>query len=145
VRLTLDEEGEHRATSAPLGQKPARWTYVLSETPVNSGDLLLRHKTSWRDLYEREAASHTADEAIFRNERGELTEGARSNIFVRRDGMLLTPPLSSGVLDGRLRAELIGQGACREAVLTLDDLAGEVFLGNSLRGLIPAVPHPAAG
>ena len=37
---------------------------------------------------------------MFCNERGELTEGARSNIFVERDGVLLTPPLSAGVLDG---------------------------------------------
>jgi para-aminobenzoate synthetase/4-amino-4-deoxychorismate lyase len=75
---------------------------------------------------------------IFVNERGEITEGARSNIFVKRDDILLTPPLESGVLDGRLRAELIVQGKAREAGLTSDDLAGEVYFGNSLRGLIPA-------
>jgi branched-subunit amino acid aminotransferase/4-amino-4-deoxychorismate lyase len=54
---------------------------------------------------------------------------------------LVTPPLEAGVLDGRLRAELIGQGKAREAVLTPDDLKGaEVYFGNSLRGLIPARP-----
>jgi len=75
---------------------------------------------------------------VFLNERGELTEGARSNIFLNRGGILLTPPLDAGVMDGRLRAELIAQGAAREAVLTPDDLAGEFYFGNSLRGLIPA-------
>jgi para-aminobenzoate synthetase/4-amino-4-deoxychorismate lyase len=140
VRLTLNETGEHRAAAEPLGPEPLSWTYAVSEARLDSSDLLLRHKTSWRDLYEREVARHAADEVLFLNERDELTEGARSNIFVRRDGMLLTPPLSSGLLDGRLRAGLIGQGACKEAVLTMADLAGEVFLGNSLRGLIPAVP-----
>ena len=84
------------------------------------------------------------DEAIFLNERGELTEGSRTNIFVRRGGRLLTPPLSAGVLDGVFRRELIEQGRCEEAMLTPDELAGEVFLGNSLRGLISAGPARSA-
>jgi para-aminobenzoate synthetase/4-amino-4-deoxychorismate lyase len=106
---------------------------------VSSTDLLLRHKTSWRALYDVEAARLGSDEAIFLNERGELAEGSRSNIFIRRDGKLLTPALSSGLLPGCLRAELIAQGNCAEAVLTEDDLNnGEVYFGNSLRGLIPA-------
>ncbi len=80
------------------------------------------------------------DEVLFRNERGEITEGARSNVFVRRGGILLTPPLECGVLNGCLRAELIDRTLAREERLTVKDLDGEVFLGNSLRGLIPARP-----
>jgi branched-subunit amino acid aminotransferase/4-amino-4-deoxychorismate lyase len=52
--------------------------------------------------------------------------------------VLLTPPLSSGLLPGILRAELLESGAAEEAVLTQADLSGEVYFGNSLRGLIPA-------
>jgi branched-subunit amino acid aminotransferase/4-amino-4-deoxychorismate lyase len=44
------------------------------------------------------------------------------------------------VLDGVLRRELIEHGKCVEAVVMADDLSGEAFLGNSLRGLIPAEP-----
>ena len=51
----------------------------------------------------------------------------------------MSPPLDAGVLDGRLRADLIAQGLAREAVLTPADLAGEVWFGNSLRGLVRAV------
>ena len=36
-----------------------------------------------------------------------VAEGARSNVFVERDGCLLTPPLSSGALPGVLRGELL--------------------------------------
>ena len=139
VRLTLDEMGQFHAIAAPLPPNPAHWTYAISSEPVDGADPLLRHKTNWREFYEGEAARYASDEVIFRNERGELTEGTRSNIFVRRGDKFLTPPLSCGVLDGRLRAELIGQGQCEEAVLTQADLNGEVFLGNSLRGLILAV------
>ena len=79
------------------------------------------------------------DELIFCNERGELAEGARSNIFIRSGDVWLTPPLDAGLLPGVLRAQMIGEGRAREAVLTPRDLAGEVWLGNSLRGLIRGV------
>jgi len=137
VRLTLDEVGRHKASAHDLAPNPPHWTYALSAARVHSADLLLRHKTNWRDLYDGEAARAGADEILFTNERGELTEGARSNIFVRRGDVLLTPPLAAGLLNGCLRAALIAEGKAREAVLYPADLEGEVLLGNSLRGLIP--------
>lgn len=140
VRLTLDEAGRHGATAHELLANPPYWTYAVSPESTDSRDLFLRHKTNWRALYENEVKRVGADEVIFMNERGEITEGARSNIFVKHGDMLLTPPLTGGVLDGRLRAELIASGKAREAVLTPDDLKGEVWFGNSLRGLIAARP-----
>ena len=138
VRLSLDEEGRHLATAHDLPPNPPHWTYRISPERTQSSDLLLRHKTSWRELYDRDHPG--CDEMLFCNERGELTEGARSNIFIRRGGILLTPPLAAGLLPGILRAELIARGEAREAMLTPDDLSGEIWLGNSLRGLIPAKP-----
>ena len=55
-----------------------------------------------------------------------------------RGEMLVTPPISSGLLGGVLRRELIEEGRCEECVLMPEDLVGNVLLGNSLRGLIPA-------
>ena len=133
VRLSLDEAGIHRAAAQDLPSNPAHWTYTLSPDRTHSADALLRHKTNWRDLYD---VVHPGDEIVFRNERGEITEGARSNVFVKRDDVLLTPPLVSGVLPGILRAELLASSRAREAILTPDDLDGEVYFGNSLRGLI---------
>ncbi|MGZ5938942.1 MAG: aminotransferase class IV, partial [Rhizomicrobium sp.] len=142
VRLALDETGAFNCSIAPIGAAPARWSYAISPHRVNSADELLRHKTDWRSFYDDEQARLArltgCDEAIFLNERGELAEGSRTNIFIRRAGKLVTPPLTAGVLDGVLRRELIESGACIEATLTPEDIAGEVFLGNSLRGLIPA-------
>jgi para-aminobenzoate synthetase/4-amino-4-deoxychorismate lyase len=139
VRLTLDEAGHHSARAAPLNANPPYWTYAVAAARIISTDLLQRHKTSWRALYDEQ--SGPADEILFCNERGELAEGARSNVFVERDGVLLTPLLSAGALDGRLRAELLANGRAREAVLIPADLDGAaVYLGNSLRGLIKAVP-----
>ena len=68
-----------------------------------------------------------------------MCEGARSTVFVEREGVLLTPPLASGCLAGVLRAELLASGRAVEAVLTEAELrtVPAVYLGNALRGLVP--------
>jgi para-aminobenzoate synthetase/4-amino-4-deoxychorismate lyase len=143
VRLTLSENGKFSCTAVSLLQEQSTWTYAISPQTVFA-DALARHKTSWRDLYDSEFARLTkasgCDEVIFLNERGEVAEGSRTNLFIARDGTLLTPPLTSGALDGCLRRALIEEGRCAEATLLPGDLANaEVYLGNSLRGLIRAV------
>jgi para-aminobenzoate synthetase/4-amino-4-deoxychorismate lyase len=140
VRLTLDEEGVFHASVQPLAPNPAYWTYVVSAQPTDSEDQLLRHKTNWRELYDDQVRRFGTDEVVFCNQKGEITEGARSNIFVQHGDILLTPPLEAGVLPGVLRSELIAEGKAREKRLKPEDLAGEVFFGNSLRGLIAAKP-----
>ncbi len=59
-------------------------------------------------------------------------------MFVERDGVLATPPMSRGLLPGVLREQLIEQGRAVEAELTEFDLARGFLIGNALRGLIPA-------
>ena len=142
VRLTLDEAGAFACLTAPLARAPQGWTFALSPHRVHSRDPLLQHKTSWREFFDHELTRleklTRCDEVLFQNERGELTEGSRSTIFIRRGDGLVTPPLAGGLLGGVLRGELLAAGRCVETSLTPDDLFGEVFLGNSLRGLIPA-------
>lgn len=148
VRLLLNEDGSVTVTTAaqPAGAPGAVMRYVVSDTRLSSGDQFLYHKTTRRELYDREwqhyADTLGSDEVIYLNERGELTEGSRTTIFVEKDGVLLTPPLLAGLLPGTLRAELIASGKAREAKLTLEDLGagGAVYLGNSVRGLMPAEP-----
>lgn len=146
VRLTLDETGIMDAAAADLGPTPKAWRYTISRKPLSSEDVFLQHKTTWREVYDaaarRAAEDDDADEVIFLNQRGEITEGSRSNVFVRIDGKLSTPPRTAGLLDGVLRRALLEDGSCVERALMPDDLmrAEEVWLGNSLRGLIPAAP-----
>ena len=143
VRLTLGHDGDVELTAVALDgpADPAPASVVLSPHRLDSRDLLLRHKTTARSLYDAELARATAGghfDALFENERGELCEGARSNLFLRVGGELLTPPLESGVLDGVLRRSLIESGAAREAVLRRADLtrAETVLMGNAVRGLV---------
>ena len=70
---------------------------------------------------------------------GLVTEGCFTNIFVERDGLLLTPPVGLGLLPGVLRRHLLDAGRAIEAELRLADLAGGFFIGNALRGLMPAL------
>lgn len=148
VRLLLSHDGTVSVTSFPMTPSvpDQKMQYVFSDHAVASDDVFLYHKTTIRDLYDGEYARASeqlgADEVLFVNEKGELTEGSRTNIFVERDGMLLTPPVASGLLAGTLRADLLAQGKARQAILTPDDLEGNdpVFLGNSVRGLLQAVP-----
>ena len=142
VRLTLDKAGAIDVQAFPLGDEPASPRLArLATTTIDSADPLRRHKTTARQLYDEALRGLDADspvfDVLFLNERGELAEGARSNVFVERDGRLLTPPLASGALPGVLRADLLASGRAVEAVLWPVDLQQGFWLGNALRGLIP--------
>lgn len=143
VRLTLAHDGRCRVTSAPLADaEGAQRLVVLAGDALAADDYLLRHKTTARSRYDRAlavlAGRTEVFDAIFLNTRGEVCEGARSNVFVERDGMLLTPPLSCGLLPGVMRRQLIESGRAVEQVLRLDDLrtAPALYMANALRGLI---------
>src|SRR5690606_36010579 len=142
VRLTLDRRGRIGLAATPLAADPLplRRAAVFPE-PADSADPFLRHKTTHRPLYARALAwaqERGFDEAVLLNERGEVTEGTRTTVFVRRGGRLLTPPLASGGLGGVYRAHLLAtRPDADEEVLTLADLFGAdaVYLCNALRGL----------
>ncbi|MGB4064449.1 MAG: aminodeoxychorismate synthase component I [Azonexus sp.] len=147
VRLTLAKDGSLDVRSFPLGVEPVGPRYaVLAAQRIESGYPLRRHKTTDRALYDEALKALDGDpqlfDVIFLNERGEVAEGARSNVFVEREGVLLTPPLASGALPGVLRAELLANGRAREAVLCPADLADGFWLGNALRGLVRVSLYP---
>jgi para-aminobenzoate synthetase/4-amino-4-deoxychorismate lyase len=141
VRLFLARSGVTALEAQPLGDVPAAMTAIALPMPVDHGDLRLAHKTSDRWFYDagsdaaREAG---ADTALFVRDDGRVTEGMVTNLFVERDGVLLTPPAALGLLPGVLRRSLIDGGKAHEADLTLDDLEGGFLLGNAVRGLVPA-------
>jgi para-aminobenzoate synthetase/4-amino-4-deoxychorismate lyase len=107
--------------------------------PVSSDDFRLRHKTSDRAFYKGAREEAGAFEVIFEDEAGFLTEGSFTNIFVARDGKLVTPPLSRGLLPGIFRERLIATGEAVEEDLVVADLVNGFHIGSSVRGLLPAV------
>ncbi|MBG0794146.1 aminotransferase class IV [Methylocystis sp. H62] len=145
VRLVLARDGTIETSVTPIEPIPpdAVWRVAVAKRRFSSADPLLRHKTTRRALYEdalgEAAQRYGADEVLFQNERDELCEAARCNLFAPEGETLLTPPLSCGLLPGTLRAALIAQGRARESILRLEDISrSEFFLGNSVRGLVRA-------
>jgi para-aminobenzoate synthetase/4-amino-4-deoxychorismate lyase len=143
VRLLLGRDGS-REISSSLLEPPAPGPLFIrpARRPVDSADPYLFHKTTRREVYDRELAAAREEgffEVIFVNERGELTEGAFTNLFLDRGGNLATPPVECGLLDGVLRRHLLREeeGRVTESVLFPADLmsAERILVGNSVRGL----------
>jgi para-aminobenzoate synthetase/4-amino-4-deoxychorismate lyase len=141
VRMTLDKFGRIALTSAALVEASKICRVGVAQERTFSGDVFLRHKTTQRSLYERAfrlAQVEGFDEVLFLNERGEVTEGAISNVFARLDGTLVTPPVSCGLLPGVYRRHLLDAAPrAKERILTLEDLrvVEEIYLCNSVRGI----------
>jgi len=144
ARLTLARDGALSLATAPFTPIQGPWRLGLSPERLEAEAPWLHHKTTDRGLYDRTRAALPPglEEVLFLNERDELCEGTITNVFLRcDDGPLCTPPLSSGCLPGVLRQRLLESGEARERVLprqALFDCEG-LWVGNALRGLIPAV------
>jgi len=156
IRLLLDKDGKFEAQNVPVQCSNAypkgsvdinkhRFppvgrvndpTLAVAKEPVNAQDVFLYHKTTNRAVYEQaRAARPDVDDVLLFNERGEITESCRANVVVELDGRKVTPPVSSGLLAGTFRAELLENGEIEEGIITLDDLkqAKAVWLINSVR------------
>jgi len=150
VRLALARNGAVQIVAAPLTPLADPVVGVLLApdhgfAATKASDTLLQHKTTCRAEYDRgwrSAEALGAFDTLFFNERGELTEGGRSNVFVQLEGRWWTPPLSSGVLPGVMRAVLLEDPALHaaERVLTRADVlnAQALQVCNALRGAVPA-------
>jgi len=146
LRLALQPDGEIVVQTGPLAALAEPVRLLLADEAVQSADLFLRHKTSIRSRYDaawRAAEQAGAFDTLFFNERGELTEGGRSNVFVRIGERWYTPPLSSGVLPGVMRGVLLEDPAWNaiEVPIARATLlrAQEIVVCNALRGPLRAV------
>ncbi|MFZ2628436.1 MAG: bifunctional anthranilate synthase component I family protein/class IV aminotransferase [Rugosibacter sp.] len=145
LRLTLEPAGEMQIEHAQLIPLQTPVTLLIAQEPINEEPLFLRHKTTRRTRYDaawRAAEALGAFDVLFCNAQGELTEGARSSLFIKLAGRWYTPPMASGLLPGVMRKVLLADPAwsATERPLTLGDLriAEEVMVCNALRGVLPA-------
>jgi branched-chain amino acid aminotransferase len=95
-------------------------------------------------LAKAEALKAGYDEGILLNPNGYVTDGSGENVFVVRDGTLLTPPLAAGCLAGITRASImrIAEDAgipVREADLPRTELylADEAFFTGTAAEVVP--------
>jgi para-aminobenzoate synthetase/4-amino-4-deoxychorismate lyase len=146
LKLSVDGVGQiqiHYAVLVPI-ENPVH--VLFAPTPQQSNSIWLQHKTTHRTEYDQAwqaAEKQGAFDMLFCNERGELTEGARTNILVKIDGHWYTPPLSAGVLPGVMRSVLMNDPAwgLTERTIRVEQLnnADEIVLCNALRGVLPVV------
>lgn len=94
----------------------------------------------------REAQRQKAYEAILLNHEGEVAEGSMSNVFLVTEGVIRTPPISAGILEGITRELLIEVARekgrkIEERGFTPEELlrADEVFITASARQIVPIV------
>ena len=137
VRLLLHKDGFLESTYVPLAATTSVPIKIrLAADPVNTENVLLYHKTTRRQLYERcLAEAKDADEVVLWNEREEITECCTANLVLELSGELTTPPVSSGLLPGTYREYLLLRGVLTERVLTIDDLrnCSQIYLINAVR------------
>lgn len=138
VRVTVAPDGRVQVGVAALPPRsdailPVRLADAAIEAPM----AFLRHKTTRRGHYEAFEPQPPTFDTLLWNSAGEVTEFTRGNVIIERaDGELVTPPLHCGLLDGVGRAQALGSGQVKEAVVRIEELASarKVWFVNSLRG-----------
>ncbi|MFA9274220.1 MAG: aminodeoxychorismate synthase component I [Candidatus Aquirickettsiella gammari] len=145
VKLSLKPNGDIVLQHAELHalEQPVR--IFVNPQKCSTTPVFLAHKSTHRALYDRawqEAEKQGGFDSLFCNSTGKITEGGRSNVFVKINGNWYTPPLSDGVLPGIMRGVLLedSQLQATEKSLTLQDLqqADEILVCNALRGVLKA-------
>lgn len=136
MRLTVEPNGQFHIATTLIQEQPGHFRVALDNRPTPSDNLFLYHKTTHRAEYTsaRERFPEV-DDVILWNERGELTESTLANLVLRFGEDHFTPPISSGLLGGALRAKLIADETLKTKVLMKDELekADEILLINSVR------------
>jgi para-aminobenzoate synthetase/4-amino-4-deoxychorismate lyase len=156
VRLTLACDGRIEIEAATIAKPELQVVFdrasvipntalpkvLLSEEKTDSTSPYLYHKTTHRQLYDRareRAVEQGFLDVLFCNEKGEVTEGAISNIFIRKGNKIFTPPVECGLLPGVFRRWVIeANPEVREKVFFPQEImdADAVYIGNSVRGLV---------
>lgn len=147
VRVELSPDGTFQSSSSVIRPLDTAGlpSIIMAGEHVSSSNPLAVHKTNQRAIYDAGRARLSelpgVLDAVFLNERGEVCEGGISNIFIKKAGRLLTPPVSCGLLPGIMRAQIIRSHDAHEEVFFPWDLAAAdaIYLTNSVRGMVEVV------
>lgn len=123
------EKGFIVGLSDVIRNETSPFTYMKS---LNYGDNIVE---------KRRAKQKGWDESLFLNTKGQICEGATTNLFFVKSGKLFTPPICCGMLDGIMRSYLMKNYDIIEQVITPKEMEtyDEMFLTNSLVGAMPVI------
>lgn len=121
------EKGFSAGISKVVRNETSQFTYIKS---LNYGDNIIEKRCASKNGY---------DEPIFLNTKGQLTEGATSNIFFVKENKIFTPDLSCGMLNGTIRKYILDKYDVSEKIIYPSEVNDfdEMFLTNSLMGIMP--------
>ncbi|MBT2583269.1 aminodeoxychorismate synthase component I [Planococcus sp. ISL-109] len=137
VRMTVARSGKVEAQATPVKPIEQPVHCALAITPVDSKDAFLYHKTTNRSVYEQhQKRASSVFSVLLWNEREELTEFTIGNLVAEKDGRFYTPPVSSGLLAGTYRQQLLDEGRIETKVLKKDELHAfdALWFINGVRG-----------
>ena len=140
LKISLNKFGKMSHSLSILTELPKNIDVIVSTNRVNSNNKFQYFKTTNRNLYNREYKKYYSKgffDVIYLNEFHEIAEGALSNIFIYKNDVISTPPLSAGILGGVYRKHLLKNNSMiRERRLHINDLieADKIILTNSVRG-----------
>ena len=139
IRMLVSRQGAMRCEATELNASSQRFGEVaLAKHPINRRDPFLYHKTTHRNVYEEAVrACPGSDDVLLFNEAGQLTESTIANLAVEMDGVLYTPPVRCGLLQGTQRALMLEQGLLQEKIISIEELLASpnIYLLNSVRGM----------
>lgn len=144
VRLLLSADGKIITGFQKIKHANKREIFkvALSEIQSDSENKFLYHKTTLRKIYDSEYKKYRKSgyfDVLFRNNRGEITEASRGNIFIKIKDRYITPPVGCGLLPGVFRRHFIEKNKkqVKERIITAEDIANadKVFFANSVIGM----------
>lgn len=144
VRVLMNKNGDIEIDNGEIDDKDKHGiNYIhISDKRTDSNNVFLYHKTTARDIYDtayKEAKNKGFYDVIFTNEREEITEGCITNIFIKKDNKLVTPPVSCGLLNGIYRQSVVRRNKnVIEQIIKVEDVlnADGIYLCNSVRGMV---------
>ena len=145
LKITVSEENIFVTTRLNTYQKEdyeKGFATAISNVRRNETSPFTYHKTlNYGDciMEKRHAKEMGIQEPVFLNTKGEIAEGATTNIFFIKDNQIIAPPLSCGMLPGIIREYLYSTYPIKEQIILPEDMGefDEMFLTNSLLGIMP--------
>jgi para-aminobenzoate synthetase/4-amino-4-deoxychorismate lyase len=139
IRLLVSRRGGIRCEATSLEPTSMRFgKVVLANSPVDTDDIFLYHKTTRRRVYEDAVRMCPgSDDVLLFNEGGQVTESTVANVAVQIGGVLCTPPVRCGLLPGTQRAWLLDHAQLQERIISIQEMLGSpnVYLLNSIKGM----------
>lgn len=140
LRIVLTRGGRRVCAVETLPPRPASLSLAtITYAPGRVLDGLKTLSYGANMLATRLAKERGADEALLVTPHGRVLEAPTSSLFLVRDGVLTTPPLSDHILASITRERIMEACGAQEAVCTPDDVARaeELFLASTVREVLP--------